>query len=96
MNEKPIIQRKDSNLSFAVFKNETEDGKTYYSIQFQRSYKKKDSEEWTQEKVKLFPDDLLKVSNLASVIYTDLVAYSRKQKENPTYTAPKFEDTIPF
>lgn len=96
MNEKPIIQRKDSNLSFAVFKNETEDGKTYYSIQFQRSYKKKDSEEWTQEKVKLFPDDLLKVSNLASVIYTDLVAYSRKQKENPTYTTPKFEDTIPF
>lgn len=92
----PIISRKDSNLSFSVFKNTTQDGKVYYSIQFQRSYKKKGAQDWTRETINLFPDDLLKVSNLASVTYTDIVADTRKSKGTPNYTAPEFDNSIPF
>jgi hypothetical protein len=96
MNEKPIIQRKDGNLNFSVFAKTSQDGKTYYSISFQRSYKKKGTEEWNRETVNMFPDDLLKLSSLASVTYTDIVAHTRKSKATPTYTAPEFNDDIPF
>ena len=92
----PIIQRKDGNLNFSVFSNQTNDGKTYYSIQFQRSYKRKGSDDWTRETVNLFPDDLLKLSSLASVTYTDIIAHTRKVKGHPTYTSPELNDDIPF
>ena len=92
----PVITRKDKNLNFSVFRNTTPDGRAYYSIQLQRSYKKKDAQDWTHETINLFPDDLLKLANLSSVTYTDIVADTRKRKGTPTYTAPVFDDGVPF
>ncbi len=81
MNEKPIIQRKDGNINMSVFYNIGSDGKGYYSITLQRSYKKKGSEEWTRETIGMFQDDLLKLENIAGCTYTDIKAdeYKRKQ-----------------
>ncbi|MBO7733080.1 MAG: hypothetical protein J6S67_11020 [Methanobrevibacter sp.] len=74
----PVINRKDKGISFSVFKRES-NGKQYYSVCLQRSYKKKDATEWTRETINLFPDELLMLSNLAQCTYTDLVALSRKE-----------------
>ena len=96
MNEKPIINRRDRNISVSVFKQE-KDGKTYYSVCLQRSYKAKDSEEWTQETINLFPDDLLKLANLSRCVYTDIIAYAQKNKiPSAEYPAQTLEDDIPF
>lgn len=86
MNEKPIIQRKDGNISMSVFYNATEDGKGYYSIQLQRSYKKKDDQDWTRETINMFPEDLLKLENISGCTYTDIKAdeYKRKQTAKDT------------
>ena len=91
--QQPIIKRKDGQLSFAVFKFNTEDNKVHYSIQVQRSYKKKGSEEWIQENISMFPDDLLKLSNLATTTYTDIRA--DMFKDNKNYSKPENTD-IPF
>lgn len=90
MNEKPIIQRKDGNISMSVFYNQTNDGKGYYSIQLQRSYKKKDDQDWTRETINMFPEDLLKLENIAGCTYTDIKAdeYKRKQTQK--------DSSIPF
>lgn len=93
---KPIIQRKNENLNFSVFQNTTQDGKAYYSIQLQRSYKKKGQQDWTRETINLFPDDLLKLANMSSVVYTDIVAHTQKNKQTPTYTMPDLNDGVQF
>ena len=80
MNEKPIIQRKDGNINMSVFYNATKDGKGYYSIQLQRSYKKKDDQDWTRETINMFPEDLLKLENIAGCTYTDIKADEYKRK----------------
>ena len=69
---KPIIQKRDKNLSISVFPNNTPDGKAYYSIQLQRSYMKKGQQDWTRETINLFTDDLLPLAQLASDTYTKI------------------------
>lgn len=102
----PIISRKDKGISFSVFKRNS-NGKDYYSICLQRSYKKKDATEWTRETINLFPDELLMLSNLAQCTYTDLVALQRKQAKQTVKQAweqsqgaelpdSAFDDPIPF
>ena len=90
MNERPIIQRKDGNISMSVFYNPTTDGKGYYSIQLQRSYKKKDDQDWTRETISMFPEDLLKLENISGCTYTDIKAdeYRRKQTQK--------DNSVPF
>ena len=89
----PVIKRQDGQLKFAVFKFITEDGKARYSIQGQRSYKKKGTEEWVQETINMFPEDLLRLANLATTTYTDIRA--DMFKDNKNYTKPENTD-IPF
>ena len=80
MADTPIIQRKDGNISMSVFYNHTTDGKGYYSIQLQRSYKKKDDQDWTRETISMFPEDLLKLENMSGCTYTDIKADEYKRK----------------
>lgn len=81
MADKPIISRRDGNISMSVFYNIGTDGKSYYSIQLQRSYKKKDAQDWTREDVTMFPDDLLKLENIARCTYTDIKSDENKRKQ---------------
>ena len=102
----PIISRKDKGISFSVFKRNS-NGKDYYAISLQRSYKKKDDTDWTRETIHLFADDLLVLSNLAQCTYTDLVALQRKKAKAEVKQAweksqgaelpdSAFDDPIPF
>lgn len=96
MAEKPIINRRDGNISISVFKKE-KDGKGYYSVCLQRSYKAKDAQDWTREQINLFPDDLLKLANLSRCAYTDIVAHAQQNKATATeYPAQTFDDAVPF
>ena len=90
MKEKPIIQRRDGNITMSVFYNTTDDGKGYYSVRLQRSYKKKGSEEWTQEKINLFTDDLLRLENIAGCTYTDIKADEHRRKQTTVDTSIPF------
>lgn len=77
---KPIIQKRDKNLSISVFTNVTNDGKSYHSIQLQRSYKKKGQQDWTRETINLFKDDLLPLSQILSDTYSRIVSDETAQK----------------
>lgn len=94
---KPIITKRDKNLSISVFQNETNDGKKYYSIQLQRSYLKKGETEWTRETINLFKDDLLPLSKLSSDVYGD-IGNEPKEKGSPELgrNSYDFNDDIPF
>lgn len=70
---KPIIQKRDKNLSVSVFVNQTTDGKSYHSIQLQRSYKKKGQQDWTRETINLFKEDLLPLAQIVSDAYSEIV-----------------------
>ena len=93
----PIISRRDRNINISVFKNTKDDGKDYYSVCLQRSYKKQGEEEWTRETINLFPDDLLKLANLSRCAYTDIVAHAQQNKATATeYPAQTFDGDVPF
>jgi hypothetical protein len=99
MTEKtlPIISRRDRNINISVFKKTKDDGKDYYSVCLQRSYKKQGEEEWTRETINLFPDDLLQLENLARCVYTDIISYVQKQKKQTTeFPSQPLDDDIPF
>lgn len=81
---KPIITLRDRNLSVSIFKKDGTDAQgrpeTYYSACLQRSYKPKDSDEWKRETINLYPDDLLKVANIASFAYNDVLKYANANR----------------
>ena len=95
---KPIIQKRDKNLSVSVFVNQTPDGKQYNSIQLQRSFKKKGSQDWTRETINLFKEDLLPLAQIVSDTYTRLTeeeAISKVVQAQEKQDKP-FDDAIPF
>lgn len=85
MDNKPIINMRDRNISVSIFKKEGKDAQgkseTYYSACLQRSYKKKDGDDWQRETINLYPDDLPKLSNLAQAGYNALLKYTNAQKQ---------------
>lgn len=105
MTTKPILSRRNSNIDLAVFEFDN-NGKKSKTISITRSYQKKGSDEWTRETIHCFPEDLLAISNLANVLYTDIMAYNYKKKEveqiqeEDGFTVGaqgvKFDDSIPF
>lgn len=109
-SNKPIITERDRGFSVSIFKRE-KDGKTYYGACLQRSYLKpegdpKNSADWVREQINLFPDDMLKLSNLCIGSYNSLTAYLKANKPAPTGGYPQQEmsggqatppdDEIPF
>lgn len=73
MANAPIKKLRDYGLSTAIFEWNN-DGKKSYSISLQRSYKKKDATEYTNESINLYPEDLLKLSRLLERTYDSYLA----------------------
>ena len=102
MENKPIISNRDRKLSASVFKRQSTDengvNRTVYSVCVQRSWKKKDSEEFDREQINLFPDDLLRFADLFTRTYRDILTYAQSQpKETKEYPAQSLDDEeIPF
>lgn len=95
---KPIITKRDKNISISVFQNETKDGKKYVSVQLQRSFMKKGSTEWSRETINLFKEDLLALAQLASDTYTDIINEEAKAKGGIVLGRNSYDenDDIPF
>ena len=94
-NNKPIITLRDRNLSVSIFKKEGTDdqGKpeTYYSACLQRSYKPKGADDYKREGINLYTDELLKIANLVSSAYNDVLKYANEHKQaRPDYPAQSF------
>lgn len=99
----PVIKLKDFGVSTAVFEW-VRDGKKSYSISLQRSYKKKDSDEYVNETINLYPEDLLKYAHLLERTYDAYNAYAygegKKQTSapasSPAQSSAPVDDDIPF
>lgn len=83
----PIIQVRDRTLSVSIFERVTNDlttGKTIrtYGACAQRSFKKKDSEQWEREQINMFPEDLLKMANVFMRAYNRLVDHVNSIKSD--------------
>lgn len=101
----PVIKLRDFGVSTAVFEWDR-DGKKSYSISLQRSYKKKDAKEYTNETINLYPEDLLKYAHLLEKTYDAYNAYAygedKKQASAPAQgwsqsESPANDDSdIPF
>ncbi len=63
-NNKPVHRIRLSTISAAIFKNETNEGKTFYNATVDRSYK--DGEQW-KHTGSFSRDDLLNVSKVADL-----------------------------
>lgn len=105
----PMIKIKDRGLSSAVFAYQNQDGSVNLSVSIQRSYKKKDAQEWTQEHISCYEDDLLKIANLCTRTYNAIVNYrdkkSQQKAQQPAQQQPAqqqapaaapIDDEIPF
>jgi len=82
----PIIQVRDRGFSVSIFERITKDLSTGYTsrsygVCVQRSFKKKDSTEWTREQMNMFPEDLLKISALCINTYNQIIAHTNSLKK---------------
>ena len=100
---KPIIQKRDKNLSVSVFVNQTEDGKSFTSFTLQRSYKKKGEEEWTRETIHLDKKEVLPCAQILSNAYSEDVSKEALPKlvsvntvQDQPVQANTTDDDIPF
>lgn len=103
MANTPVIKIKDFGVSTAVFEWANQDGKKSYSIALQRSYKKKDAQDYTEETINMYPEDLLKFAALLTRTYNELVDYRNANRQSApaaTQAAPQAssvaDDSIPF
>jgi len=82
----PIIQVKDRTLSVSIFERITNDLSTNeesrsYGACCQRSYKKKDSDQWEREQINMFPEDMLKMANLLTKAYNHTTDHINELKQ---------------
>jgi len=70
MSNTPAATLRDGGLKATVWKNTTNEGKTYYSVNITKSYKQ--DEEW-KETTSFGADDVLKVANLAQRAYNAIL-----------------------
>jgi hypothetical protein len=79
---KPILQKRDRNLSVSVFKSIVTDNagnkRDSYGCVLQRSYKKEN--DWVREQIHLFPDELLKLGAIGQRTYNALMDYVEQNK----------------
>ena len=80
-SNQPVHRIRLSTISAAIFKNDKEDGRSYYNAQFDRSYK--DGEEWKHTK-SFGRDDLLNLAKVADLAHS----WIHEQKQNPNASGP--------
>ena len=99
----PVIKISDRNISIAVFEFQGNGSGTTISFSIQRSYKSKQTNEWVNETIKCYEDDLLKLANLCVRAYNDACSRRSGQpttvqeppaQQQPTQQTP--DDGIPF
>lgn len=96
-----VLKVKDSNLSVAGFQKETKEGKPYISFVIQRSYKVGENE-FKNENINLFANDLLRVSALCDEAYKQSLKLNKPEieeepkKEETRQEVDPFDDNIPF
>lgn len=104
MPNTPIIKLRDYGVSTAVFEWDR-DGKKSYSISLQRSYKKKDEKEYTNETINIYPEDLLRYAYLLQKTYGAYNDYIQSMREKaataqspaaPVSNQPVIDNDIPF
>lgn len=108
MSNKPVKSHKDGWFSASVFEGEY-DGRKTYNVSIQKGFKRKDSDEVEYQTISLFPEDLLKLSQLCERAYGSVLdlkdADYQKSKEvtekpaSKPVEAPKKtsdNDEIPF
>lgn len=78
-NTGPIHRIRLSNVSAAVFKNTSSEGKTYFNVQFDRSYK--DGEEWKHTK-SFGQNDLLNLAKVADQTHTWMTEQQQADKSD--------------
>lgn len=100
----PVIKIKDRGLSIGVFEYKNQDGSISLSCDLQRSFKKKDAQDWTRENIHCYEDDLLKIANICTRAYNAIMTKRSKPVAAPAQpapapapaAAPATEDEIPF
>ena len=84
MGNQPIMKLRAGSMSIAVFENKGKgkDGKPYVmkSLNIQRSYKEKDSDEWINKDLSINLDDVPKLGMLLQEVYTKCML-REKEKE---------------
>jgi hypothetical protein len=78
MTNKPALKLRDGRLNLTVWKNTTEDDKSYFSIVLVRTYKS--GEDW-KESTSLNPEDLLPASRLLSEAYGRILKLRREDQQ---------------
>lgn len=84
MSNQPIHRLRIGNIGAAIFENTTQEGKTFYNAQFDRSYR--DSENWKHTQ-SYGRDDLLVLAKLADQVHTWIV--DRQQSNSGEETSGK-------
>lgn len=100
----PVIKLSDRALSIGVFVFKNQDGTENISCDIQRSYKKKDAQDWTRENIHCYEDELLKIANICTRAY-NAICNRRASKPKAQTPAPApataqtqapVDDEIPF
>lgn len=101
----PVIKLSDRALSIGVFVFKNQDGTENISCDIQRSYKKKDAQDWTRENIHCYEDELLKIANICTRAYNAICnrRASKPKAQAPAQQAPApspaqapVDDEIPF
>ena len=99
---KPILKVKDYPFEIVFFENVYQDGAKSMSAVLSRSYKTKNGE-YKSETVNIFPDSLLKISNITSKAYNTFNQYRNKvreeakeNKDNTNNINNNIDSDIPF
>lgn len=108
-NNPPIIKIQDRSLAIGVFEFVNQDGSRSISCDLQRSFKRKDAQEWTRENIHCYEDDLLKIANVCTRAYNAIISHRAKNTQSqqpaaqqpapaqaPAPAAAPADDEIPF
>lgn len=85
-NNKPVHRIRLSRISASIFKNESQEGKAFYSTQFDRSYL--DGEEWKHTR-SFSRDDLLLLAKVADMTHSWI--YQQRAGESDEPASPELE-----
>ena len=78
MSNQPVHRLRIGSISAAIFENKTQDGKTFYNAQFDRSYR--DGETW-KHTTSYGRDDLLILAKLADQIQQEKTDFGKALQE---------------
>jgi hypothetical protein len=70
-NPGPIHVVRFGNIRVAVWENRNQEGRTYHSLDLERSYRDKEGA-WQSQNINLRPNEIAKVTGALAKVYADL------------------------